>query len=46
MRWELHGKCGIDIDDMICNFLLEKSLSAKVLINKEDFEFVDGFLVR
>ena len=27
-------------------FLLEKSLSVKVLINKEDFGFKDGFLVR
>ena len=27
-------------------FLLEKSLSVKVLINKEDFGFEDGFLVR
>ena len=26
-------------------FLLEKSLSVKVPINKEDFEIVDGFLV-
>ena len=27
-------------------FLLEKSLSVKVLINKEDFEIVGEFLVR
>ena len=27
-------------------FLLEKSLSVKVPINKEDFGIVDGFLVR
>ena len=27
-------------------FLLEKSLSVKVLINKEDFVIVDDFLVR
>lgn len=27
-------------------FFLEKSLSVKVLINKEDFGIVDGFLVR
>lgn len=27
-------------------FLLEKSLSVKVLINKEDFGFEGGFLVR
>lgn len=27
-------------------FLLGKSLSVKVLINKEDFEFVGGFLAR
>ena len=27
-------------------FLQEKSLSAKVLINKDNFEFVGGFLVR
>ena len=27
-------------------FLLEKSLSVKVLINKDNFGFVNGFLVR
>ena len=27
-------------------FLIEKSLSVKVLINKEDFEIVDRFLAR
>lgn len=27
-------------------FLLKKSLSVKVFINKEDFEFVGEFLVR
>lgn len=36
----------ISMNDIICNFLLEKSLSAKILINKEDFKIVSEFLVR
>ena len=33
-------------DYMIWNFCWGKSLSVKVLINKEDFGIVDGFLVK
>lgn len=34
------------MDDMIWNFSLGKCLSVKVLINKENFRFMDGFLAK
>ena len=41
----LRGYIGseVNMDDMIWNFSLGKCLSVKVLINKENFRFVDVF---
>ena len=36
----------VNMDDMIWNFSLGKCLSVKVLINKENFRFMDGFLAK
>ena len=44
----LRGYIGseVNMDDMIWNFSLGKYLSVKVLINKENFRFMDGILVK
>ena len=44
----LRGYIGsqVNMDDMIWNFSLGKCLSVKLLINKENFRFMDGILVK